>query len=573
MAIKASCGSKSHPAASCEKSNALGIAALLSQTLRPFYWSRRSRMTLLKSVRHDAFEPVLSATPQPSSVGSLSAVVMVVAALGFLVYFPFLGYSGLSLSEGHRAIPGWQMLASGEWFPTKLFEYPYLRKPPGMPWAVAFFSAFLGQTAFSARAVSALATVVAACASAACGVRWFGPRAGLVSGVVYLLTPLFWYPGRSAEIEAFHNVWVLLSTLLIIAILRAAAQTPRVNLLIAAGMSIALGGSLAMMMLAKGPAGAIVPIVALAIGCKLLRPRTVLWLPAIFASVAIATGIMLVVMVKTVASLSGLPRALLQPPSHFLWNPTKALDVLFLPVSALVSSLPTCVGIFIFARFTPLSPGPAIARATARTLAYTCVLSIIAYMIAGVANSRYAMPPLTLCPLVLAASYFRWRHAASTRFKHREHLRSWAFPVIAGMLALAAAHHTWLEYRRSQLTSGQREGERLGSLLPDHATVYAFEIIDQRPEILWYAQRAAADLGKTIYIEWRPYPAVFGQEGPPALPRSGDYVLLRTDDLPRDQYPPEVSQYVAAGFMPMLREVTSGRVHKFTFTLFRYQGS
>ena len=54
-----------------------------------------------------------------------------------LIYFPRLGDDGYASSEGQRAIPAWTMLGTGDWLVPRLFEIPYVRKPPGIFWAIA----------------------------------------------------------------------------------------------------------------------------------------------------------------------------------------------------------------------------------------------------------------------------------------------------------------------------------------------------------------------------------------------------------------------------------------------------
>jgi 4-amino-4-deoxy-L-arabinose transferase-like glycosyltransferase len=77
--------------------------------------------------------------PAPPLLSRLWVQVVLTLAAACLAQLPWLGSSGLSQSEGHRAIPGWTMLERGNWIVPHLFEQPYLRKPPGMPWAVALY--------------------------------------------------------------------------------------------------------------------------------------------------------------------------------------------------------------------------------------------------------------------------------------------------------------------------------------------------------------------------------------------------------------------------------------------------
>src|SRR5262249_8439204 len=87
--------------------------------------------------------------------------LIVLVAAG-LVYWPFLGHSGFAFSEGQRVFPGWEMARGGDWLVPRLFGQAYLRKPPGMPWAIALASFVFGENEFSARSVSALAVTLGA---------------------------------------------------------------------------------------------------------------------------------------------------------------------------------------------------------------------------------------------------------------------------------------------------------------------------------------------------------------------------------------------------------------------------
>ena len=201
--------------------------------------------------------------------------VALILAVCAAVYWVGLGKNGLSMSEGHRAIPGWEMVRSGEWLVPRMFERVYVRKPPGMFWAIAASAKVLGETEFSARAVSALAMTLSALVVFLVARRWFGNAGGLAAGLAQALTPLWWSVGRSAEIEALNNALTQAACLLVVdAMVRwrggidgsagASAVGGRESftgsLLTLMGVAICTGGAL----LVKGPA------CASAIGATLL---------------------------------------------------------------------------------------------------------------------------------------------------------------------------------------------------------------------------------------------------------------------------------------------------------------
>ena len=76
---------------------------------------------------------------------------MLLVALCAAMFLPRLGVGGLSYTEGHRAIPAWEMLESGELLVTTMFDRPYMRKPPGIAWAIGASSLVFGQTELAAR--------------------------------------------------------------------------------------------------------------------------------------------------------------------------------------------------------------------------------------------------------------------------------------------------------------------------------------------------------------------------------------------------------------------------------------
>ena len=94
--------------------------------------------------------------------------VLIVLLVCGAVYWPRLGERGLASTEGHRVIPAWEMLESGNWLVPRLFGQIYARKSPGIHWAVALSSRILGETEFAARAVGAMSATVTGRFTAPC---------------------------------------------------------------------------------------------------------------------------------------------------------------------------------------------------------------------------------------------------------------------------------------------------------------------------------------------------------------------------------------------------------------------
>jgi len=275
---------------------------------------------------------------------------LLVLAVAAAVSLPGLGSGGLTMSEGHRVVPAWEMLETGEWVITHMFDQPYLRKPPGTPWTIALSSAALGQTEFAARLPSALASIAMALVAWRFATRWFGSPWGMAAGLAQALSPQFWESGRAAEIEAMHNLGVQLAAL---GAIDTACRSTRASL--SSLWAIALGVGIAG--LTKGPAG--LPVLAGALLAPVVLRRSLAPLAKRPLWWSLATGAVCVTLVygviaSRVRSLGLDP--VTQSPGAFLWaNP---LDTIFLPAVAFVMALPVSL-----AALFPWGPDAVPARA------------------------------------------------------------------------------------------------------------------------------------------------------------------------------------------------------------------
>ena len=490
------------------------------------------------------------------------------------VFWPALGRDGFSMTEGHRVIPGWEMLDTGHWRLPTMFGQVYLRKPPGMSWAVGASAAIFGQSEFSARAVSALASTLSALVLFAFARRWFGPRYAVWAGLMFALTPLFWSPGRSAEIEALHNLGALGSMLLTIDLFLAPRPSP--------ARAIAIAAALVLAGLAKGPAAAPCVLAALFVAWRqgatagesssaaVHEPRASAsaitsptaapqsgravapghwYLAALLAAIAVLAAVFW----KLWSSARGMD-PILQSPSEFLWtssrlSPATIAAMLVMPLAALASALPAAL-VLPFA----LARGPEERARFARASALTVLLALALYPLLGVSNPRYAMPALTLIPVLVpwflqnAADTWEGRRLTLARTALLRAPLAWPIILAAG----AMAYITVIEPSQRS-SSGREPGRALAASLPDGATVWANDLIEARPETLLYARRAAAEAGRTVRIRWVPALA----SGAP-IP-TGAYAVLRTDPAATD---------LPSQPRPYLEPVTTGSVHKYTFTLF-----
>jgi 4-amino-4-deoxy-L-arabinose transferase-like glycosyltransferase len=456
------------------------------------------------------------------------AVLLVCAA----VYWPGLGWAGLAYTEGHRAVPGFELLhrvRAGDLSPTSLlvttlFEQPYMRKPPGMPWAIALAASVLGENELAPRAVSALASTLAALLSLWAARCWFGAPWGLVAGLAHALTPLFWQVGRSGEIEALNNLCTQAAVLGLIGV--AAHRAARAAALPAAAAALGVLG----LAWAKGPASLPCVVAGAAAGLWLApraaRPR---------AAALILAAVILPLLAAGAAWLAALrlADALERPPitqgiGEFLWSLDRAPRIATLPLVAFASALPLALVLLWpwgpdARREAPADdPDAHHTLRLARALAAAGIASLLAYAALGASNPRYAMPAFTfIAPL---AAYLA-RGRAGAFLPHRARLAGLTLlgrgPALLAVLLLAAAVVVPLTERSRARNSGRTAGAQLASLLPAYATVHADLAVEARPEMLWYASRRAP-----LRVVWSPRWAL--------TPPSGAFALLLAE--PTDEH-------------------------------------
>ncbi|MCC6320428.1 MAG: glycosyltransferase family 39 protein [Phycisphaerales bacterium] len=536
---------------------------------------------------------------RPNVARDCRALLVLVACV--LVYWLGLGAMPFGSSEGHRVIPGWTMLQSGDWWHVRLFGQPYLRKPPGMPWAIAASSSVLGLTEFGARAPSALAATLAALAALWFGTRWFGRLGGLGCGLMQATLPLFWAPGRSAEIEALNNFGTQLAALALIDLAlsgraaggwmdrlrtESAATTndfmrigpapasdiegrrppPRpvlMALLGAAGAGIAG--------LTKGPAG--LPVLAGAligsvIGLGSIRAILRSWT---FTALAIA-GAALWWIGREVLAANSDPDTIRQGAEAFMWTGGRSTigKVLFLAPMALASALPASLAMMFpwgadARREAASSPSNTTRRAyaAARSLAWCWVVAIGVMVICGVQNARYAMPAAfvfpMLCGYVLRGGWGVWagfdqkRRTLARRLTFRGPA-SW--PVVLCFASVLGGRFVAMRNDPDDSTEAART---VAAALPQGGTLWADDLVEARPDVLLYAQRRAAEVGEHLRPLWKKSAMLAG-----TLPGPGEFIVVRTDDKSTER-----RRYGAAVADGKLVLVNEGRVGKFRFEVYR----
>lgn len=162
----------------------------------------------------------------------------------------FLHAGPLAKSEGIRALTGHQLLDSGQWAVTRLYGAVYMQKPPLFYWAAAASElVFQHGNEWVWRFPSALAASLLIFFLWGMSSRWYGRRAGNITGLSSLFLLVLWSQIRSAEIDMLNNALAVMAACCMIELIIAPAR--RSNILWGIAGGVFLGG----MLLAKGPAG------------------------------------------------------------------------------------------------------------------------------------------------------------------------------------------------------------------------------------------------------------------------------------------------------------------------------
>jgi 4-amino-4-deoxy-L-arabinose transferase-like glycosyltransferase len=480
----------------------------------------------------------MSSPPRLTAHPALQLALILACCVAVLL--PGLGSRPLDFSEGHRAVPAWQMLAANDFWHQRLFELTYIRKPPGMIWAIALSSSLIGPTEFAARLVSVISVMLAAVAA-----WWFtrmrcqfdaphraspeasaiNAHAPLFAGLLIALTPLLWSPGRSAEIEMLNNLGAFLAAIGLLGLLMSPTRHPpaRANVTHVLAWSLLATLGTCILALAKGPAGAPVVLAALLAIMLAKQPLSLARALRLLIPLPLAAGILIPIFLKF-AIANNDPDAVRQGVSSFLWleGPlaSKLSGVIGLaPVSA-ASAMPLALGLLILIpraseeRSWPIAPA-------ARVLALAWLVTIAILMLTGVSNARYAMPAALLLAPPAGIVVARLIHLRPSPRSRR--LAAIASASIAAIL-LALATTLALFRPRGDSFAGRDAARTLAEALPASATIWADDAIEARPDVLWYMQQDAHALGKMARVQWaKPALAARGPIAP------GVWAVLRSD--------------------------------------------
>lgn len=442
-----------------------------------------------------------------------------------IVYGLFLGTPGFASSEAHRVVPGWTMAQSGDWLRLEMFGTPYLRKPPGAPWAIGAAGAILGYSEWTARLPSALGASLGVLITLGFATRWFGRRAGLAAALAQALTPVMWAGagwGRSAEIEMLCVLGAQAAALgvmhALVFIPACERRTPGACLRVdraAALVAIVLGTFLTVIM--KGAAAAPVLAAAGLAGLLFGRPRVCDPSPhagrlrsglVATAAAALLGGGLAVGLWWRVWTHSHGPGAVTEEGS-FLW--TRPVGVLTLIPSAWAAALPAGLALLmpIVARRSRGTNGDdrgGCASAVCSALTVAWPLALVIYAVVGVGNPRYALPAIGLLFPVAGFWFAQVWTVGTTRRPLRSSDRlgralSLGHPAVwPAVLLPGAIISAYLYTHREQAHVTREVGARLAEITAERsdaaarvpAVIVADGVVEARPDVLLYAVRASA---------------------------------------------------------------------------------
>lgn len=481
--------------------------------------------------------------------------VLGLVALCVVMFVVGLGDRGLAYSEGHRVGPGWEMLDAGmavesadAWLVPRLFGAPYLRKPPGMSWAIAATSGLLGTTEFAARLPSALAMVALVLVSWRVTTRWLGSPWGFAAGLAQAMFPFFWSSARSAEIEMVHAAGAGCAALLIADVMMR-GHGRRWPSAIGAGIAICV------MALAKGPAG--VPVVlAAAIGVCVARRSVGPLARTALAWVLMVPGVVLGATAYAVFNaLDRTPGPVIsQDVGEFLWDGSRLWRILTLPAAAWGSMLPASLALLVVAWKRREGTGLDAAD-VARCLGFAWLAAIVMYTVVGVSNPRYLLPAGALLPPVVAAVMAVMRRGVGRVLMLGS---AWTWPIV--LAGCFVGFLVWYEGPRGR-TSGDAVGAGLGAALgmtaSEGGTVWADQLVECRPEVLLYARHWAP----LLRVRWiKPLET--------AEVRAGDVVIVRVDGHGAGEGD-RTEKERCAGLLEGAVLIHEFPVHKYAFEVYR----
>ena len=144
---------------------------------------------------------MLSGEPSKPTSALVAWSILIVAAC--VVYLSCLGsYMMLGSHEVVAAVPGREMLHSGDWVVPRYGDVPRIRKPPLVYWLVASSGWLFGEFSdFAVRFHSAITALGMVALMSLWATRWYGRTAGFCAAMVQTTSMWAVYYGRHVEID------------------------------------------------------------------------------------------------------------------------------------------------------------------------------------------------------------------------------------------------------------------------------------------------------------------------------------------------------------------------------------
>ena len=180
------------------------------------------------------------------------AAVLVALIAALVLGWGIGDYALYEPDEARHAEVGREMLEAATWeerVTPRLDGAPYRNKPAPFYWLLAASYALFGIGEFGARIVSVVAGVATVAAVALWGARRWGPRTGVLAGVVLLTAPQFALLGRFSTADMTVTLWTTLGVLAVDRFARHAG-TSLVPAAIAGGLGLLAKGAAAPVLIA-----------------------------------------------------------------------------------------------------------------------------------------------------------------------------------------------------------------------------------------------------------------------------------------------------------------------------------
>jgi 4-amino-4-deoxy-L-arabinose transferase-like glycosyltransferase len=152
--------------------------------------------------------PEVARSRDPARSACLEAIFILLLALGLNL----AGNRGTGLwdrDEPRYAVSVREMRARGDWIFPSFNGEPRYHKPILIYWLMGLATAVAGDNPFGARLVSGLAGTATAVGVWWLGRRLFGPRAGLLSGLMFATAPIVVAESKLATTDATLMLWLL----------------------------------------------------------------------------------------------------------------------------------------------------------------------------------------------------------------------------------------------------------------------------------------------------------------------------------------------------------------------------